>query len=1249
MGIAYLLFLPLPNSPLPKSRKMYPGGVTPLRRFKVYGNEKSIFLVGINKREETYDITELERCEDIKIRHHFSMNSKVKYRSFFRISKIKYICKCEGILGCIKFYNYPYLYVLRKKEKIGYLFNEHKIYMVKDIFIVPFKDDINTHYNEVNELVQLFYNSINLKNLYFSYTYNLANSAQDNYLNQKNFLKGNRMYHDKYRYNYIWNYYHCKNFLKNNIYVCLYLIHGYIVQSKFTCTGRCIDITFIARRSNKYAGTRYRKRGINIKGYAANEVESEIIFFEKNNVNAILAYVQLRGSIPIFWKQNVNYKLLTKPCIKYTNNDINYSGSINHFSSLYGKYGYPIVIVNLLSKNKKKDESKLSKQYKKCINTINKHIPKEIKVIYKHIDLKKTYKIGNKYVQYHLKLLYNFSRNNIGYFYVSNFNIISIQRGILRFNCIDCLDRTNAAQIFICIYMVNKFLKILKIAKKKDICLNDITHLSRLYEQLGDAISKQYAGSTAHKKYTPGLNDNFFVQSKELFTSIKRYYINYFNDLEKQTSINLFLGYIHDKVNYISKANELDTLVHASHFRTLRNRTFWWVLPLECFFRKIESLLGRNTCYVNYGRNYLYNQFKHGKKNFYMGNTNRLVTAGDVRRYTKIFKNFHKNVKFYRCFSRTNVFKHLYNVDIFHNNLFHMSNWVLSPKTIMSITSFRGCLNEGECFSIRKLFHYIVEMYKYYNVYTKNFDTYIEKNNIFRFKIWRLIACYNYVTYIKIYFDHFFRFYVYLCSSYNVQRVYLQHVTTLAETESKVGMYIEEPHRRTDLFAEQTTSGGQINLTTFEKDARRITQEFYRRKEVSFLLEPYLSYYAVRKGPYSYLLISIASPPCPSRGSKKGGRSRDGCQRRSYPRRSYPRRSYPRRSYPRRSYPRRSYPRRSYPRRSYPRRSYPRRRRISANCRGGEEYAGLLLRSRRINNLVKSKRRGLITAAWRVAKIHKWRERQKTEHFQIGEETQIDLPYAYCPVYFNANLLKLFLFARHLFWEMSPQLRQITPAVTTDVAVAGSGRSRYDVHFFLQKLLRMPCAHDFFADLYMCYVYRAHRYKELYLRFYESGKSAIYGNQGRTGQKSNERLFIEEYDSYENIFKKKKNVFLIEEKITKEIKQNYRFISERHLVVKNFFKKYNFEMKSFREKEEKIKSYFYKTIHKHSSQTYDYNALLDGFRGDLNSCMRKGKMYPHTRAHSQVATFNVLRDRIERRIDYYEYCDPLRRELFQVH
>ncbi len=131
------------------------------------------------------------------------------------------------------------------------------------------------------------------------------------------------------------------------------------------------------------------------------------------------------------------------------------------------------------------------------------------------------------------------------------------QHGVLRTNCIDCLDRTNVAQFSIGVRALGKQFHAMGITSSDELGSDStvILILMELYSVLGDKISLQYGGSEAHKKVSSRsaivgsnlLNSVSPLQHpnkhKELLTSIRRYYSNAFTDRVKQDAINLFLGY----------------------------------------------------------------------------------------------------------------------------------------------------------------------------------------------------------------------------------------------------------------------------------------------------------------------------------------------------------------------------------------------------------------------------------------------------------------------------------------------------------------------------------------------------------------------------------------------------------------------------------------------------------------------------------------------------------------------------------
>lgn len=91
----------------------------------------------------------------------------------------------------------------------------------------------------------------------------------------------------------------------------IYIIHGYVGQTVIKEFGKELYLTLIARRSKKFAGTRFLKRGTNQDGDVANEVESEQIISEIENINfntgKFSSFVHMRGSIPCHWSQDIRF------------------------------------------------------------------------------------------------------------------------------------------------------------------------------------------------------------------------------------------------------------------------------------------------------------------------------------------------------------------------------------------------------------------------------------------------------------------------------------------------------------------------------------------------------------------------------------------------------------------------------------------------------------------------------------------------------------------------------------------------------------------------------------------------------------------------------------------------------------------------------------------------------------------------------------------------------------------------------
>ena len=117
------------------------------------------------------------------------------------------------------------------------------------------------------------------------------------------------------------------------------------------------------------------------------------------------------------------------------------------------------------------------------------------------------------------------------------------QRGVMRTNCIDCLDRTNVAQFTVGVHALGRMLATMGVFKSATLESGSqiVLVLMELYSTVGDLISLQYGGSEAHKKMggtgpsaSAGGGDDaaradfgaVAPKHQELLTSIRRYYSN---------------------------------------------------------------------------------------------------------------------------------------------------------------------------------------------------------------------------------------------------------------------------------------------------------------------------------------------------------------------------------------------------------------------------------------------------------------------------------------------------------------------------------------------------------------------------------------------------------------------------------------------------------------------------------------------------------------------------------------------------
>lgn len=542
-----------------------------LKKISIFQNDKKIYFIGTNYTSQDFNIVTFDKIniteEDKETLSFYSLkdlcyeypkkdliefrelNSKLESEIN---TKLRFLCDAKSLFGFFKLTLGYYAILVTNISKVGKI-GRHIINRIDKIKILPLftvNDDLNT---EIEKKYLKIYQDFDLcGQSYFSYTYDLSKSLQRNYVESIN---------DNYSTNncFIWNSSHLEEFqgFINNKSWIINCIYGFYEQTLCKIYGLKFYITIIARRNKNFAGTRYLKRGISDEGNVGNEVETEQILEEISTTSSInpqiTSYIHIRGSVPIYWYQ-IKKRIEPKPDIKINYCDPYYNSTKLHFDSLIKRYGHPIIACNLTKKNEDhKQEMLLNDSYSSAINLINYEIlNEEYKLIYYHFDLKHERK-DPKFFRKFFNISQNFidCTNIFGYLpHIRSQNSFKIflQSGIIRSNCVDCLDRTNVFQQFIGTAVMFNQLKMMGI----ELIVPDTNSenemfgvLTEIYKRMGHILSSQYAGSEAHKQSiqeTRSKITKLIDKVPEFINTFKRYFNNSWNDQYKQMCINLFMA-----------------------------------------------------------------------------------------------------------------------------------------------------------------------------------------------------------------------------------------------------------------------------------------------------------------------------------------------------------------------------------------------------------------------------------------------------------------------------------------------------------------------------------------------------------------------------------------------------------------------------------------------------------------------------------------------------------------------------------
>ncbi|KAG8749234.1 phosphatidylinositol-3,5-bisphosphate 5-phosphatase [Serendipita sp. 396] len=598
------------NRPVPALPDVVRKTSSVLNKFLLYETKTRFYIVASNAGDSRHKMLKIDRThqgelvvnQDDTTYTGKQMNSMLKMledgnrgsgglgkpRTFF------------GIAGFVRFTAGWYIIVMTKRSIVA-LIGGHYLYHLEGTELIPvsFNHRVDNA-TEEQRLLTVFKQVDMTKNFYFSYTYDITSTLQRNLTGvPKAESKGKWAFNERFA----WNYHMLEDAFGNHIdengtvrsHWVIPLMHGHVDQAKLTVLGRIVYITLIARRSRYYAGARYLKRGANEDGDVANEVETEQIVFEasttgfyspaprfnnhdnENDASTPLhakktrainprytSYVQHRGSIPIYWAQDAS-GVNPKPPVEIAISDPYYVAAGKHFDNLFERYGIPLIILNLI-KWREPREKLLLYEYSQCVDYLNQFLPEDRKMIYRAYDMSQAYKEKTQDVISYLEDLAEEAISMTGFFHsgpepyahrmkgdgaeAPYRDRISLQKGICRTNCVDCLDRTNAAQFVFGKRVLGHQLYALGIVDSPNLVFDSdaVNMLTEMYHDHGDTIALQYTGSAlVNRVETYRRMPHWNSHSRDIIENFKRFYVNQMLDADKQLAINTFLGVKDDR------------------------------------------------------------------------------------------------------------------------------------------------------------------------------------------------------------------------------------------------------------------------------------------------------------------------------------------------------------------------------------------------------------------------------------------------------------------------------------------------------------------------------------------------------------------------------------------------------------------------------------------------------------------------------------------------------------------------------
>ncbi|ORX56736.1 hypothetical protein DM01DRAFT_1319763 [Hesseltinella vesiculosa] len=453
-----------------------------------------------------------------------------------------------GIMGFIQLHAGDYMLVVTGRESIGSIQGK-PIYQANRFEIIPLANGVANlpadQQTDEGVFVDLLQQHLKSGVIYYSPSYDLTQSLQ-----RQAKLDASQPLWKRSDERFFWN-----KFISSKLIdaaetdpefgaFVMPLLQGFVQVSVCRVNNQPFVLGLITRRSRHRPGTRYFSRGVDAHGHVSNYVETEqLALYDGPDAKLPLsgqrqmAYVQTRGSIPVYWAQLINLKYT--PRLWVGDSKKSAAAARLHFDEQITTYGDQYLI-NLV--NTKGYELPMGQAYANVVKQLN-----DPRLHYTHFDF---HKECSKMRWHRIQLLVDDLKDALiaqGYYeYDAKQGVTKTQTSVVRTNCMDCLDRTNVVQSTLAKWVLTSQLRELGVLGTNEVLDQHEAFMSifrSAWADNADRVSSMYSGTGALKTdFTRTGNRTKAGALQDLNNSITRYIKNNFLDGQRQDGFDLFLG-----------------------------------------------------------------------------------------------------------------------------------------------------------------------------------------------------------------------------------------------------------------------------------------------------------------------------------------------------------------------------------------------------------------------------------------------------------------------------------------------------------------------------------------------------------------------------------------------------------------------------------------------------------------------------------------------------------------------------------